>query len=227
MKRHIHGFTLIELLVVISIISLLIALLLPALSKVREAAQMTRCSSNMRQGLFALFMYSEDFGQAFPQVASSAVWTQKQVFGPYLSMPKSATDPEKLIWKDFQCEAALEAPLQFWAIQETEPTWCPNTDLILFLSLPLNNTQATSKEQITNPSGTYYLIDGNFRGASSSTQLRFDDGRAFWYAHNEGAQVGYVDGHVSYVGANANGDITQIGSAPSKWRSGTNSQLWE
>jgi len=52
------GFTLIELLVVISIIALLLAILMPALSKVKETAKLVICSSNARQLLIGVNTYA-------------------------------------------------------------------------------------------------------------------------------------------------------------------------
>jgi prepilin-type N-terminal cleavage/methylation domain-containing protein len=79
-RQHHPGFTLVELLVVISIVSLLIALLLPALSSAREQARRVQCASNQRQLVMAFTAYEVDsrdyppgdWGEAF--IVGNELW---------------------------------------------------------------------------------------------------------------------------------------------------------
>ncbi len=60
------GFSLVELLVVIAILSLLIAILLPALTQARHQARRTACAGNLRQIGVAIHVYAQDFGDTIP-----------------------------------------------------------------------------------------------------------------------------------------------------------------
>jgi prepilin-type N-terminal cleavage/methylation domain-containing protein len=84
------GFTLIELLVVISIISLLIAILLPALANARKTARAVLCMNNLRNASIAFNLYAEDFKDLTPRAKPgtwtvSPSWTQDGWFHQVLS----------------------------------------------------------------------------------------------------------------------------------------------
>ncbi len=66
-----RGFTLIELLVVIAIIAVLLAILMPAMRKIKEIARETVCRSHLKQVGLAVQMYLDDFERKIPDTQSS------------------------------------------------------------------------------------------------------------------------------------------------------------
>lgn len=66
------GFTLVELLVVVAILSVLAALLLPALTRAKESARGTQCRHHLRQLGLAVRLYADEHDDAFPRSQHSA-----------------------------------------------------------------------------------------------------------------------------------------------------------
>lgn len=81
--RKANGFTLIELLVVIVIIALLMAILLPALQRVRKQARAVVCQTNLKQWASSLALYAQDNDGRFPCDWESMMWI---LSGRYVSL---------------------------------------------------------------------------------------------------------------------------------------------
>ncbi len=83
------ALTLVELLVVLAIVSLLAALLFPALAKAREQSRKAVCAFNLRQIGVALMMYVQDCDEAFPNDGNPYLWWGRYwrwLLMPYLGL---------------------------------------------------------------------------------------------------------------------------------------------
>lgn len=146
------AFTLIELLVVVALIAVLIGLLLPAVQKVREAANRTKCRSNLRQLGIACHHYEDTYG-ALPVLYSSS--SQLSWTTPLLPFVEQAN-----LFNQYEAVCAAQPP--------------PNNDILRFpwysaALYPLVTQRLTVAECPSSPrphfftatnaafgSGTYY-----------------------------------------------------------------------
>ena len=143
------GFTLIELLVVISIISLLLSILIPALKGAKKQARSIICRSNMRQIGLAGILYAEANETYIPRGGAFGTWFK--CFLPYLGGEETTTD-----YRDVNIYRCPSFPDKKQTVCYVVSSWTFNdrTDMV-----GQEVTQPTKLKTFRRPKDTAYLAD--------------------------------------------------------------------
>jgi prepilin-type processing-associated H-X9-DG protein len=185
------SFTLIELLVVTAIISMLVAVMLPAVAKSKDSAKRTQCQNNLRQIALGIQMYANDHDSMLPYAITMPweddtppVGVNPSVSGflqdlliPYLG---TATNNNPLTYR---CLGARKD----WVVATTNRNdYRYNYFFANGWSVPTSGRKADSPERVTEAVLVYDMA-------------WFD-----WPAQDlphEGINAAYADGHVGYIKA--------------------------
>jgi prepilin-type N-terminal cleavage/methylation domain-containing protein len=120
------AFTLVELLVVIGIISLLISILLPSLTKARAAATRAQCLSNQRQLASALYIYQgENRGYFPPQYLGAESYVTNMAYHPIFTSPVYTGGPGTVGRGSAEGYVALGYLIRSRQIKDGRAFYCP------------------------------------------------------------------------------------------------------
>jgi len=189
-RRNTTGFTLIELLVVIGIIAVIAALAFPALQESREAANQTKCLSNMRQLSAAyLLMVADKDGVLVPSDGGGDTWYN--AVDDYI--------PSKLVtgedWKSLCCPSALAGLAKVGVNSSTTSS----SRATYGLNSKIDSAGDLKRmANLTKPSATILLGDTKIQDDWTTMGVQKSNIYA-WHRKNTKFSICYFDGHSEIV----------------------------
>ncbi len=201
------GFTLIELLVVIAIIAILAAILFPVFARAREKAKAASCLSNMKQIVLGAAMYVSDYDDnVFGHIAGNRYQTNPPWPwpGPYYMWHQQMYPYVKNL-QLFVCPSVPNSKLS------AQSDGSPAYDSTLGYGMNYEITyfyRHLNMSDFTRPAQTlwftdcrYYVVYPAYYTYTYPTNSTYGmNGIArLDIRHNEGANVGFVDGHAKWL----------------------------
>jgi prepilin-type N-terminal cleavage/methylation domain-containing protein/prepilin-type processing-associated H-X9-DG protein len=190
------GFTLIELLVVIAIIAILAAILFPVFAKAREKARQTSCLSNVKQIGLGFLQYAQDYDERFPSGSSAAApgaWYF--ALDPYMKNTQILHCPSDSATPSTGCSYGVSYNNMFWdSGAGAGPRGCALGAIDSPAECLLLGETADSLGR-----GTWYYYSPKrypypyIAGGVPYNRIP-DPGR-----HNQGSNIGFVDGHAKWI----------------------------
>jgi prepilin-type N-terminal cleavage/methylation domain-containing protein/prepilin-type processing-associated H-X9-DG protein len=192
------AFTLIELLVVIAIIGILISLLLPAVQKVREASNRTKCANNMKQLALAALSYHDAAGR-FPVNSGTSLnlnntnWSWLSRILPYLEQDNLYRQGGIPIATLASCPTVIEVQIKtFLCPSDPRSNNGPRTDEFNIGPTPVGQTNYKGVSGAnwgndagignTGRAGSPFTCDPRWRNASASGSFNgLDDGDGIFF----------------------------------------------
>lgn len=221
------GFTLIELLVVIAVISVLLAILFPALHKVRQLSQRTGCQTHLKQLSLAWDMYLNDNGGAFYQTVNANLnyggwpgmigWWPRPL-NPYVGF-KGTDEITEDAAKVFCCPGDQGGiPPKYNAHYKAYRYWGTSYETNIFLIGPDACGAFSEKTKLLDAEISKHLKDLNINDVYNPSRLLLlgDYGwinqwkpefelpeeckeRAKWHGRNEFFNLLFLDGHCGLI----------------------------
>ena len=200
-----RGFTLIELLVVIAIIAILAAILFPVFAKAREKARQTSCLSNAKQISLGALMYIQDYDERFPFYAQGSYTVDPWVFWPHQFQPYVKN------WQLYRCASSpYGGPMTYHA------TVYPERPSYGFTNELWRTATGFSLAQVDRPAEKFMCFDSNHPALGDIRAILTSRQCGQWTCganvatthqwivnHNDGDNIGYIDGHAKWQSGNS------------------------